>query len=85
MISLYGLKSRHPSTPHPLPTHWARVRAEAIRRDGHACRLCAATAEETQLEAHHRTYERWGHEKSDDLTTLCKRCHSYFHKTIGRT
>jgi hypothetical protein len=40
------------------------------------CRLCPAAASDgVPLEAHHRTYERFGCEAEGDLTALCRECH----------
>ncbi|MBR0967209.1 hypothetical protein JQ554_24240 [Bradyrhizobium diazoefficiens] len=42
------------------------------------CRLCPAAASDgTLLEAHHRTYERFGCEADGDLTALCRNCHHH--------
>lgn len=42
------------------------------------CRLCPAAASDgTPLEAHHRTYERFGCEADGDLTALCRNCHHH--------
>jgi hypothetical protein len=41
------------------------------------CRLCAAgPTEGAGLEAHHRSYIRFGHEIDGDLTALCRPCHN---------
>jgi hypothetical protein len=52
----------------------ARLREfEAARYE---CRLCPAAASDgITLEAHHRTYERFGCEADGDLTALCRECH----------
>jgi hypothetical protein len=55
---------------------WQQLRAKALERDGHACRVCNSP---TNLHVHHRTYLRFGNELVDDLTVLCKRCHKLFH------
>jgi 5-methylcytosine-specific restriction endonuclease McrA len=55
---------------------WLALRERAIERDGRRCRLCNGQRE---LQVHHRTYERIGHERLDDLTTLCRRCHKRYH------
>lgn len=40
------------------------------------CRLCPAAASDgVTLEAHHRTYVRFGREAEGDLTALCRECH----------
>jgi 5-methylcytosine-specific restriction endonuclease McrA len=35
------------------------------------------------LDVHHRTYERRGAEKAEDVIVLCRRCHELFHTTVG--
>lgn len=52
------------------PARLAELKAACFR-----CRLCNASADDTQLEVHHRTYERLGCEKVEDLTALCSQCH----------
>jgi hypothetical protein len=56
---------------------WSQRAAHARARDGYRCRLCNS---DDQLDVHHRTYERRGAEAEDDLTALCRRCHSLFHE-----
>ena len=56
--------------------HWQRVREAAIDRARHRCQLCNYAS---QLQVHHRTYERRGSEREDDVIVLCKRCHETFH------
>jgi hypothetical protein len=60
-----------------LTEHWQQMRKAALHRAGYACQLCNAS--DTQLDVHHRTYERLGQEDEMDLTVLCRRCHSRFH------
>lgn len=55
---------------------WEQTREAVKERDGGRCRLCDATS---ALQVHHRTYERRGVERLDDLTLLCGDCHSAFH------
>lgn len=57
--------------------HWQRVRKAAIERADHRCQLCNAKA---KLEVHHRTYERRGCERDNDVIALCANCHEEFHK-----
>jgi 5-methylcytosine-specific restriction endonuclease McrA len=60
-------------------TEW-RVRAnDAKQRAKWQCALCCSTK---ALEVHHRTYERLGRERSDDLIVLCWRCHRRHHGTL---
>ncbi len=64
--------------PHPDPAHWYYVKHAAEARDCHRCTNCDGTE---QLEGHHRTYQRWGRERLDDVYTLCRPCHNAFHQT----
>jgi len=56
--------------------HWQRMRALAIDRYGNACVLC----NRTPIDVHHRTYERRGRERLDDLIVLCFDCHARYHR-----
>jgi len=52
------------------------ARLDELRSADFRCRACFAEAsDDGALEVHHRTYQRLGHEKSGDLTTLCGPCH----------
>jgi hypothetical protein len=51
---------------------WARKRKRVLERDNHECQTCLNG---TDLEVHHKTYERLGHEHLSDLITLCRSCH----------
>ena len=51
------------------------ARLEELRLSGHRCRVCDRGPPEVRLEVHHRTYERFGAERVEDLTTLCRECH----------
>lgn len=55
---------------------WETRRQRVFERDGHRCRICNSPE---GLQAHHRTYQRFGREEMDDLTTLCESCHQTFH------
>lgn len=61
-----------PKVDHPNIKHWEKVRSKAISRDGGRCQTCYSSE---NLEAHHRTYMRFGNEVIDDVITLCKECH----------
>jgi len=58
---------------------WDVRRKKAYAMAGYRCQLCNKKG---QLHAHHRTYERLGHEKDTDIIVLCSRCHATFHKKI---
>jgi restriction endonuclease Mrr len=61
---------------------WRRARAAALERAGHACSLDVTHTQE--LDVHHRTYERLGHELATDLVVLCRSCHRLHHREHGR-
>ncbi|MDE5444403.1 hypothetical protein GWG65_23720 [Bradyrhizobium sp. CSA207] len=54
------------------------ARLAELEASGMRCRICNASAEEAELQVHHRTYERLEHELAEDLTTLCAGCHLDF-------
>src|SRR5262249_45311509 len=58
--------------PYYSSAAWRHIRAACLARDGYRCRLCNSPDD---LQAHHRTYERFGREALHDLTTLCASCH----------
>ena len=55
---------------------WQALAAETKRLAGNRCQICNAGGE---LHAHHRTYQRLGHELQSDLVALCSNCHGLFH------
>lgn len=57
--------------------HWQRLRERKIAEAGGKCQLCSAGG---ALNLHHRTYERQGHERDDDVIVLCCSCHGRFHR-----
>jgi hypothetical protein len=58
-------------------THWEILRSEG--RVGR-CAMCHRTDVATTL--HHRTYERMGQERVDDLTEVCRACHRHYHAAL---
>lgn len=56
---------------------WKRRRAGALMRANNACQICNSKED---LQVHHRTYARLGHEDELDLTVLCDKCHRLFHE-----
>lgn len=58
---------------------WEEKAKEAKKRAGYRCQLCNG---KYKIAAHHRTYERLGHELPEDLTVLCKRCHKLFYPEV---
>ncbi len=56
-----------------LSPEFARKRFLCFRIYEERCALCYASG--PGLECHHRTYERFKHERQSDLVALCKSCH----------
>lgn len=71
-----GRLARLPYSLYLRTEHWKRTRTLALDRYGSACVLCNATP----VNVHHRTYERLGNERLDDLIVLCEPCHRRHHK-----
>ncbi len=63
-----------------------KVKANAAKqRVDFRCQVCnKGPREGVRLDAHHRTYERLGHERSEDITVLCGECHELY-ETNKRT
>lgn len=59
---------------------WKEKRKEALKKANNRCVLCNST---NNLQVHHRTYENVGDEKQNDLTVLCRECHSKFHEVAA--
>ena len=53
-------------------TRFAELKMQVFLRDGLKCKLCGSTR---NLVPHHTTYINRGHEKPEDLITLCEKCH----------
>lgn len=63
-----------------LSPAWRKLREQALHRFEWRCALCNASSE---LEVHHRTYERAGFEALEDLVALCADCHHQHHFALG--
>ena len=57
--------------------HWQKTRQIALKLGKHECKVCCS---KKHLDVHHRTYERKGCERQEDLVVLCRSCHKIFHK-----
>lgn len=78
----YGAELRRMPYPDFLKTnYWDAVRAYKLYKAHYRCSFCNAQA---TLNVHHKTYEHHGleHEYLDDLTVICKNCHSKFHDKL---
>lgn len=56
---------------------WQEIRQRKLLEVDFRCQLCNS---DRDLQLHHRTYERLGHEHMSDLTVLCATCHTLFHQ-----
>lgn len=57
---------------------WKKKADAAKERADYRCQICNRHQDEVQLDAHHRTYERLGHERNEDITVLCHDCHGLY-------
>lgn len=60
---------------------WRSRRMVAIEKAGYRCQICGSAL---NLEVHHITYDRLGHEADDDLIAVCKKCHNALHSGMYR-
>jgi hypothetical protein len=58
---------------------WKIRRKWKLEQAGHRCQVCNGDGE---LHVHHRTYDRIGDERENDLTVLCANCHARFHDKV---
>lgn len=55
---------------------WKRKRRQAIDHASNQCQVCGVYGtRQTQLEVHHKTYERFMNERLEDLEVVCQPCH----------
>ena len=54
---------------------WKRRAKAAKDRAGGKCQRCDVSKWSVELEAHHKTYERLGRERAEDIEVLCPECH----------
>lgn len=59
---------------------WQGIATVALFIDNHKCRVCGSNQ---NLQVHHVTYERLGHENPSDLVTLCATHHQAIHDKLG--
>lgn len=61
--------------------HWKELRLAIVAERGRKCSVHNCDSG-LPIQAHHTTYERVGHENHQDITLLCRRCHSAEHKRM---
>jgi hypothetical protein len=59
---------------------WQMRRQAALRQADYQCFMCP---NKSKLEVHHRTYERLGAERPEDLIVLCESCHRRHHGMLA--
>jgi 5-methylcytosine-specific restriction endonuclease McrA len=58
---------------------WKEKADAAKAAAGHRCQVCNRGKDDgALLDAHHRTYQRLGHELPEDITVLCRECHELY-------
>ncbi len=57
--------------------HWRSTRNNALKRANYQGERCP---QRRQLQVHHKSYERLGHELDSDLEVLCENCHRGHHE-----
>jgi len=59
---------------------WKKLRVKLIEKAGGKCPRCGWKKEKWDksrtLELHHKTYERLGNERNEDLEIVCSHCHT---------
>ena len=55
---------------------WAAIRKRVCDKYRNACQECFRVG---KIEVHHKTYERIGEERIEDLIALCPKCHKALH------
>lgn len=63
--------------------HWKQLKDKFYlsKLCKYECYACGSTKE---LNLHHKTYKRIGHEKLNDLVLLCEDCHKKAHKYANK-
>src|ERR1700722_9061617 len=82
-----GLKIEDYETKYLFSSHWREFRESALtaqraRLGRNVCERCPQDANEKAAELlhiHHRTYERLGEERFEDVEILCRECHDKEH------
>lgn len=78
LIGLFHVKPRVDYFTYIQSPQWKRKADAAKKRAGYRCQICNRHKSEVTLDAHHRTYERLGDERPDDITVLCRDCHELY-------
>ena len=58
------------------------IREYVLFRDGHTCQCCKGKSEDPVLNVHHIESRKTGGSAPNNLITLCKTCHTGYHKGL---
>ena len=79
LIGLFVPRKRVDYYEYIASPEWKLKADNAKRKAGYRCQVCNHHKNEGAiLDAHHRTYERLGHEDPSDITVLCRDCHELY-------
>lgn len=56
--------------------HWKNFRKTQLIANNYQCQRCGS---KDNLQVHHKTYKRRGHELSEDVIVVCNKCHEKLH------
>lgn len=69
-----------------LSDRWRAKRIAKLEAVGWKCERCGYSVDtrivEIPIDVHHKTYERFGDERLDDLEVLCRHCHQAHHGRV---
>jgi hypothetical protein len=88
-----GLRMEDYETKYLFSSHWREFRecalkAQEERQGENICERCPDGANKraaSELHLHHRTYERLGKERLEDVEILCRECHDKIHLRDGKS
>lgn len=66
---------------HLQSPEWRVMRRLKLEDAGYRCQVCNG---DELLQVHHRTYDRLGRERFQDLTVLCDACHAKHHDKLPK-
>lgn len=78
IIGLFFPRKRLDYYEYIASSEWKQKANAAKERAGYRCQVCNRHKKEVVLDAHHRTYERLGNERPEDITVLCRDCHELY-------
>lgn len=61
--------------------HWKKIKKEYNKKYKRECAVCGRKGEGLHL--YHKTYDRIGNERLEDLEYLCKECYSNIKRSSG--